>query len=59
MSRRRNQKNAQSTLEYVLVLTAVVGVLIWAAAGPIKNAVNKSLKNADEAIGEAADKIKM
>lgn len=50
-------KKAQSTLEYILVLTAIVGLLIWAASTPIKNAVQKSLENANTAIGAAADKL--
>jgi uncharacterized protein (UPF0333 family) len=50
-------KKAQSTLEYILVLTAIVGLLIWAASTPIKNAVQKSLEEANTAIGNAADKL--
>lgn len=54
---RRSNKSAQSTLEYILVLTAVVGVIIWAAANPIKTAVQNSLGNVKEAIGKAGGKI--
>ena len=50
-------KKAQSTLEYILVLTAIVGVIIYAAVTWIKPAVEKSLENANTAIGKAADKI--
>lgn len=57
MLRRKNSQNAQSTLEYILVLTAVVGVLIWAAGAHIKPAVENSFNSTYTAIGNAADKI--
>ena len=48
---------AQSTLEYVLVLAAVVGVIIFAAANWIKPNVKVSLDDAITAIDKAADEI--
>lgn len=53
----RGSKRAQSTLEYILVLMAIVGLIIFAAATWIKPAVNKSLENANTAIGKAAGKL--
>jgi len=49
--------NGQSTLEYVLILTAVVGVIIWAAAGLIRPGVEKALTDADSAMKSAAPKL--
>ncbi len=55
---RGKDKKGQSTLEYLLVLAAIVGVIIFAAATYIKPAVSKSLLNANTAIGKVADKLK-
>lgn len=52
----RNKK-AQSILEYVLILTAVIGVIIWAAGSHIGPRVNQALGDANTAIGKAAEKI--
>mgnify|MGYP001571002312 CR=1 FL=1 len=54
---RDTKKKAQSTLEYILVITAIVGVIIWAAGSKINPAVEQALKDANTAIGKAADKI--
>jgi len=35
----------QSILEYVLVITAIIGVILFAAKEYIKPAVNKTLQN--------------
>lgn len=51
------RQKAQSILEYILVVTAVVGVIIYGAAQWIRPAVLNSLDNATEAIGKAADKL--
>lgn len=50
-------KKAQSTLEYVIVLTAIIGVIIWAAAQLIKPAVNTSYTNVKESIENTAGKL--
>lgn len=55
---RKEHKRAQGTLEYILVLTAIVGLIIYAAATWIKPAIEKSLDDANTAIGKAAEKIK-
>lgn len=47
----------QSTFEYLIILTAIVGVIIWAAGTLIKPAVQTSLTNAESAIGSAADAL--
>lgn len=54
---RRENKKAQSTLEYIIVLSAIVGVILYAAANWIKPAVEASLNNANTAIGKAAGKL--
>lgn len=54
---RENNKKAQSTLEYIVILTAIVGVIIFAAAKWINPAVKNSLGEAEAAIGKAANKI--
>lgn len=54
---KKNMNKAQSTLEYVLVLTAVVGLIIYAAANWIKPNVGTSLNTAITAIDKAADEI--
>ena len=51
-------KRAQSTLEYIIVLTAVIGLIIYAASQWIGKGVKTSLDNAESAIGTAADHIK-
>lgn len=56
MLRKKNLK-AQSNLEYILILSAVVGVIIYAAANWIKTGVSNGLTNAQTAIGKAADKL--
>jgi uncharacterized protein (UPF0333 family) len=53
-----NKRKAQSTLEYILILTAIVGLLIYAAATWIKPNVSKTLDDANTALGKAADKMK-
>ena len=50
-------KVAQSTLEYILILTAIVGVIIFAAAKFIKPNVTAALENANKVITNAAGKI--
>lgn len=54
---RINRQNAQSTLEYILVLTAIVGFIIFAAKTWINPAVTTTLTNANQVIQDAADKI--
>ncbi|MDP8259861.1 MAG: hypothetical protein P9L96_02505 [Candidatus Gygaella obscura] len=48
-------KRGQSTLEYLLVLAAVVGLLVWAAQGPIRVAVTNMFSDANDTISTAAD----
>ena len=50
-------KKGQSTLEYVLVLAAIVAVLIWAAQGPITAAINNMWGNAESALNTAASHV--
>jgi uncharacterized protein (UPF0333 family) len=54
------RNKAQSTLEYLLVVTAIVGVLLYAAAnymGGSGGAVKKYMDNADSVIDKAAGKL--
>jgi len=53
----RKEKKAQSTLEYIVVLTAIVAIIIFAATTWIKPAVKQSLEDANSAIGVAAGKL--
>jgi hypothetical protein len=53
---RCKQKKAQSTLEYIIVLTAIVGAFI-VAAGAIRGKVESALNKAGQTIENAADKI--
>ena len=48
---------AQSTIEYVLIITAVVGIIIYAAANWIKPAVTEMLNQSEKAITNASDKL--
>ncbi len=52
-----NKKKGQSILEYVIILTAVVACIIWAATQFIKPAVEKGLSDATTAVGTTADKL--
>jgi hypothetical protein len=47
----------QSILEYVLVITVIIGVILFAAVSYIKPAVNKTLTDADIAIKNVAEKF--
>ena len=51
-------KRGQSILEYVLILTAVVAVIIWAAGsgGPFHPVANATTSTADNLLGGAANK---
>lgn len=51
------RRRGQSTLEYMIILAGVVGVVIWAAATLIKPGVTTSLNNAQTAIDDAANKL--
>lgn len=51
------KKKGQSILEYVIVLTAIVVCIIWAATAFIKPAIEKGLTDAQTAVGTAADKL--
>jgi Na+-driven multidrug efflux pump len=54
---RKGKKKAQSTLEYILVLTAVVGLIIFAAARWIKPSTQQALGDANNAMNAAANKL--
>ncbi|MFA5008576.1 MAG: hypothetical protein WC546_05085 [Candidatus Omnitrophota bacterium] len=48
------RKNAQSILEYVIVLSAIVAAVIAAAKGPITDAVNKMFSEASGTITDSS-----
>lgn len=50
-------RKAQSMLEYAIVLTAIIGIIIFAASQWIKPAVKTGLDNTEAAMGKAADKF--
>ncbi len=50
-------KKAQSTLEYIVVLTAIVGLIIYAAITWIGPAVQNSINDANLTITGSSTKI--
>ncbi len=53
---RKNSK-AQSTLEYIIALTAIVGVILYAAATWIKPAVQQTITDSDTALNNTANQF--
>ena len=47
---RGKKKKAQSILEYVIVLSAIIVAVIAAAKGPITNAVNQMFADSESTI---------
>jgi len=54
---RRKEKRAQSTLEYILILTAIVGLIIYAATNWIDTGVEQGLKDSNTAIKTYSGKV--
>lgn len=50
-------KLGQSVLEYVIVLTAIIAIIILAAQNIIKPAVNQAMTNAAASINRAAQQL--
>ncbi len=50
-------KKGQSILEYVIVLTAIVGALVWAAATLIKPAVETGLNDTTQSIQNVSTRL--
>ena len=50
-------KHAQSTLEYILVLTAIVGVIIWGAATLVKPKIETGFNDIKTSIDSTADEV--
>lgn len=48
------KRKAQSILEYVIVLSAIVAAVIIAARGPVTDAVNKMFDEASGTIEDAS-----
>jgi hypothetical protein len=55
MTKAIERAKGQSTLEYIVVLSAVVGLIIYAAATWVKPAVVASMGQAELAIDNSAD----
>ena len=51
------KRRGQSILEYIIVLTAIVAALVWAAAKLIGPAVDKGMTNARTAVENVANKL--
>lgn len=51
------EKKAQSVLEYVIVLTAIIAIIIVAATAVIRPAVNKVMEEAANTIGSASERL--
>ncbi|MBU0709231.1 MAG: hypothetical protein KJ793_00770 [Candidatus Omnitrophica bacterium] len=52
-----SRKKAQSTLEYILLLTAIVGFIIFAAKSWVKPAAEGTLSAAWSVIDDAANEM--
>lgn len=51
------KKSGQSVLEYVIVLTAIIAIIILAATNLIKPAVNRAMEEAASSINNAANQL--
>jgi uncharacterized protein (UPF0333 family) len=49
------RSKAQSTLEYVIVLSAIVAAVIAMARGPVTNAINRMFNDASNVITNTSD----
>ena len=54
---KRNSQRGQSVLEYIIVLTAIVAIILVAAKTYIKLAVETTMEKSGDAIAGAAGKI--
>jgi len=50
-------RKAQSTLEYIVIFTAIVGLIIYAAVNWVGPAVNSSLTNAKDTVVGTSNKV--
>lgn len=50
-------KKAQSTLEYILILTAIVGVIIWAAVNIIQPKMETTYGHIASSIEATGDQV--
>ncbi|MFH1191184.1 MAG: hypothetical protein V1670_03200 [Candidatus Omnitrophota bacterium] len=53
----KKNKKGQSILEYVIVLTAVVAVLVWAGATLIKPAVETGFNDTTNGVDAVSNKL--
>ncbi len=53
----RRQSNGQSVLEYVIVLTAIIAIIIVAATSLIRPAVQQAMTDANRSITTATGRL--
>ena len=54
---KRKRRRGQSVLEYVIILTAIIAVIVIAAQGPIRGAVTNLMNQASGSITGAAGRL--
>ena len=54
----KKRSAGQSTLEYVLVVAVIIGVIVAMAAGPIQNAVKKVFSDSASKMEDASSRFK-
>ena len=58
MAGRMRRRRGQSTLEYILVVAAILGAIIGVAILAMQPGVNETLKESGEVVKAAAGKLK-
>lgn len=53
----RRTEKGQSTLEYVIILSAIVGLILYAAVNMVKPRIDQAYKDVNGSIGRAAAKV--
>jgi len=53
----KRKNKAQSTLEYIVVFTSIIALILFATKNWIKGAVEKTFTDANTAMGKAANKL--
>lgn len=53
----KEQNSGQMTIEYAVMFVVIVAVVIWAANGPIKGALNAFFSNTATIINRTANQV--
>ena len=53
----KKNRKGQNILEYIIVVTAVIAIILWGAATFIKPAVNKTLGDANWMVENVSGKL--